>query len=394
MKTKLLQLLLFIALTSCSSVKQGHQALNEGNYSEAIAIAVEKLQRDKDKKANQEHILILEDAFRKFSETGQNRISFLKKEANPVNSREIYQLYKNLDRVQKEIYPLLPLHLKKSKREAKFDFTDLSDPLLEAKNAYAEYLYEDSRSLMNQNEKLSFRNAFKVLSELQKLSPNFRDTEELLDEAHWLGTDFVLVELKNQTPYVIPKRLEEELLNFNTYGLDDFWTEFHAVKGPEYKYDFAVNLNFREILISPERIQEREIPLEAEVLDGYTWKKDRKGEVVLDSLGNKIKIEKFIKVKGTLLKTIQSKSLALQGEVDYLDLERSRLLKSFPLATEFVFENVFASYEGDQRLLTSEDKQLLKNRFVPFPSNEQMLMDASEDIKSRLGPILKRNKLR
>lgn len=394
MKTNLLLLLLLIISASCSSVKKGHQALNEGNYSEAIEIAIEKLQKDKYKKANQEHILILEDAYKRLAETSQKRIAFLKKEANPANSREIYQLYKKLDRIQYEISPLMPLVLKKSKREAKFAFTDLSDQLIEAKNAYAEYLYEDARSLMQQNDKLSFRKAFSVLSELQKLSPHFRDTDELLDEAHWAGTDFVLVELRNQTPYVIPKQLEEELLNFSTYGLDDFWTEYHANRGPEYDYNFAVNLNFREILISPERIREREIPLEAEVSDGYTWKKDRRGEFVLDSLGHKIKIEKFVKVKGVLVETVQTKSLALQGEVDYLDLERSQLLKSFPLATEFVFENVFATFKGDQRLLTAEDKLLLRNHFVPFPSNEQMLIDASEDIKGRLGPILKRNKIR
>ncbi|MDX1603337.1 MAG: hypothetical protein R3209_09705, partial [Salinimicrobium sediminis] len=97
---------------------------------------------------------------------------------------------------------------------------------------------------------------------------------------------------------------------------------------------------------------------------------------------------------GVLYKTVQTKSLALQGKVDYLDLRNGRLMNSYPLTTEFVFENVFASFEGDKRLLTKEDKLLLQNRFVPFPSNEQMLLDASDDIKSRLGPILKRYRFR
>ena len=381
-------------LASCSSVKRSQQALNQGNYNEAIAIAVGKLQKDKTRNRNQEHILILEAAFKKLTEAEKKRIAFLEKEGNPSNSREIFHIYSNLNRIQNNIAPLLPLYIGDSNRRAKFKFTDYSDEIIGAKKAYAEVLYNDGRSLMEQGDKLAYRSAYEVFMELQRLSPNFKDTEQLLEETHFQGTDFVVVELQNQTPFVIPRSLENELLNFNTYGLDDFWTEYHASFNRDYKYDFAVNLNFREIHISPERVLEREIPMEAEVLDGYSYQRDRRGDYVLDSLGNKIKIENYIKVKGTLYKTIQTKSLALEGKVDYLDLDREQLMKSFPLETEFIFENVYATFKGDKRLLSKEDKALLKNAYSPFPTNEQMLVDASDDIKDRLGPILKRNKLR
>lgn len=396
MKQKLLLLVGILFLTSCSSVKRSQRALNEGDYNEAIAIGISKLQKDKTKKANQEHILILETAFKKMTEAEKKRIAFLKKEGNPANTGEIYRIFSRLDRIQNSILPLLPLYVGENGREARFRMTDYSEDIIESKQAYAETLYREGESIMRQhpNDKLMFRRAHAIMQELQQLSPGYKDTEDLLEESHFMGTDFVLVELHNETPFMIPKSLEDALLDFNTYGLDDFWTEYHAFRNSEYKYDFAVNLDFREILISPERLLEKEIPLEAEVLDGYSYKKDRRGEFVLDSLGQKIKIEKYIKVKGTLYKTIQTKSLALQGKVDYLDLERNQLMNSYPLESEFVFENVFARFKGDDRLLTNEDKALLRNHFVPFPSNEQMLVDASEDIKGRLYPILKRNKLR
>jgi len=393
MKQPLLLLFGLLILSACSSVKKGQQALNRGNYHEAIAIAVEKLQKDKDKKSNQEHILILEDAFRKMTEANEKRIAFLEKDGNEANWREIYRLYKELDGIQKRITPLLPLTLRAENRTGEFRFTDYTDEILASKNVYADFLYEECRSLMQKNDKLAYRNAFSNLTELQRLFPNYKDTEQLLEETHFYGTDFVFVELKNETPFVIPKRLEQELLDFNTYGLDDFWTEYHSTRSGDQQYDFSANLNFREIIISPERVLEREIPLEAEVLETY-FKKDRKGEFVLDSLGNKIKVENYVTVKGTLYKTIQTKTLALQAKVDYFDMEKGQLVTSYPLGTEFIFENVFASFEGDERLLTKEDKLLLQNRFVPFPSNEQMLVDASQDIKGRLGPILKRHRFR
>ena len=394
MKKTLLLLISLVILSACSSVKRGKQALNQGDYHEAIDIAVEKLQKDKDKKGNQEHIIILEDAFKKLTEANKKRIAFLEKEGNPANFREIYMLYRELDGVQKNISPLFPLALYTGNRDAKFRFTDYTDALIISKQRYAGFLHEEALAIMQQQDKLAYRRAHGQLMELQRLSPGYKDTQQLLEEAHHYGSDFVLVELKNQTPFVIPKRLEHELLNFNTYGLDDFWTEYHAERKMDYDYDFAVQLSFREILISPERLLEREIPLEAEVSDGFSYKKDRRGELVLDSLGNKIKIENFVKVKGVLYKTVQTKSLALQGKVDYLDLKSDRLMNSYPLTTEFVFENVFASFEGDKRLLTKEDKMLLRNDYIPFPSNEQMLLDASDDIKARLGPILKRYRFR
>ena len=380
----------FLLITSCSSVKKGQKAINKGNYSEAIGIAIDKLQKDKSK---EEYVLILQDAFRRKTETDKKRIAFLEKEGNPANSAEIFRLYSELERIQNSIAPLLPLNVNERK-EAKFSFTDYSNAVIRAKTAFAENLYAEAGALMERNDKLSYRRAHAVLSELQRIYPGFRNSEQLKEEAHYYGTDFVLVEVKNQTSSVIPRRLEEELLNFNTYGLNDFWTEYHAFPNEEYQYDFAVDLNFREILVSPERLLEKEIPMEAEVLESYSYKKDRRGEFVRDSLGNKIKIENYITVKGTLYKTVQTKSLALHGQVNYLDLKSRQLLKDFPLDTEFVFENVFARFKGDERVLTGEDKLLLRNTYLPFPSSEQMLVDASEDIKGQLIPILKRYKLR
>ncbi|MEX2349248.1 MAG: hypothetical protein WD554_00060, partial [Flavobacteriaceae bacterium] len=84
----------------------------------------------------------------------------------------------------------------------------------------------------------------------------------------------------------------------------------------------------------------------------------------------------------------------VNGKVEYFDVPSQQLMDTHPLQTEFVFENVFATFEGDERVLTNEDKRLLRNRFVPFPTNEQMLIDASEDIKNRLGAILKQNTFR
>jgi hypothetical protein len=68
---------------------------------------------------------------------------------------------------------------------------------------------------------------------------------------------------------------------------------------------------------------------------------------------------------------------------------QGRDIDKFPIGTEFIFENIFATFRGDERALSDEDLVLTENRFVPFPSNTQLLLDASDDIKGRLKEILK-----
>ncbi|MDX1784434.1 MAG: hypothetical protein R3361_09775, partial [Aequorivita vladivostokensis] len=195
----------------------------------------------------------------------------------------------------------------------------------------------------------------------------------------------------NHTGQFIPFRLERDLLDFNTYGLDDFWTEYHGQRTNGINYDLGVDLNFQTIQISPERISDRQYTRTQRIKDGYEYGRDRKGNIVRDSLGNPIKIDKYINVSAQITIITQQKSVFVGGTVVYKDLNRRRQLNSFPISSEFVFENVFAKYRDDERALTAEDRRLLNNYFIPFPNNEQMVFDAGTDIKERFKEILRDN---
>lgn len=64
------------------------------------------------------------------------------------------------------------------------------------------------------------------------------------------------------------------------------------------------------------------------------------------------------------------------------------------MTSEFIFENTFARFRGDERALTPDDKKWLRNDFVPFPSNEQMVYDSGTEIKERFKAILSNQSLR
>lgn len=394
MKKQLLVILSFLVLISCSSIKNTQEAISTGNYDRAIDIAINNLKRNKTKKGNQPYVLMLEEAFVKATLKDLERISYLKKDQNPENLETIFVLYQNLKNRQERIKPLLPLPILNKGKDANFKFSNYNDEIIASKNKLSDYLYSKAKIIFNTNNKLDYRNAYNDLEYIEKINSNFRDVRNLMTIAHNKGLDFVIVSMKNQTQKVIPKRLQQDLLNFDTYGLNDFWTVYHGNKDPNIKYDFGLELNLREIQVSPEQLREKEIIREKEVKDGFTYLLDNKGNHVLDKEGNKIEIDKMVRVRCELYQFTQLKSAKVIGQVKYVDLYSRQTIETYPIASEFIFQHIYANYRGDKRALESSYLDLIRLRTVPFPTSEQMIYDAGQDLKDRLKLIITRNNFR
>lgn len=395
MKKQLLFLIIAVTFVSCGSVKKTQEAINYGNYDQAIETAVKNLRSNKTKKNNQPYVFMLEDAFAKATERDLDKIKFLKNEENPANFESIFNIYSNLNYRQEIIKPLLPLPILDKNRNAKFQFKDYANDIINSKDKLSNYLYGNAKkSMIYAENKINFRNIYDDLVYLDKINPNFKDTKALLEEAHYKGTDYVYVFMQNHTDKIIPIRLEDDLLNFNTYKLNNLWTVYHNNKQPQLNYDFEIVLNLREINISPEQIREKQIVQEKQVKDGWKYLLDHKGNAVKDSLGNNIKVDKFKTIRSTLYQNTQNKSVQIIGQMNYIDLKNNQLIKSFPLESGFKFEHNYATYSGDKNALDTNYFDLLKYKYLPFPSNEQMIYDSGEDLKQKIKHIISTSNLR
>jgi len=392
-KTLLFTLFVFI-IFSCSSIKNTQEAVNNGNYDTAINSSLKNLKKDKLKKGNQPYVLVLEEAFKKATAKDLARINFLKKDNNPENIEAVFGLYEQLHRRQELIKPLLPLYVVEDNREADFQFINYDEALIENKNQLSEYLYAKAKKIFNTNNKLDYRVAYYNLEYLEKVNPNFKDVRTLMLLARERGLDFVIVSMKNKTQKVIPKRLEDDLLDFNTYGFDDFWTVYHAKKELSIQYDFGLELALRSIQISPERISEKQIIKEIEVKDGVTNLLDDNGEIVLDKDNKPIKVDKMVPIRCKLYHFTQFKSTKVTAKIRYIDLSTRHTIESYPIASEFVFQHRYATHKGDKRALGTSFKSLIEEDELPFPSNEQMIYDAGQDLKQQLKSIVIRKKFR
>ena len=85
------------------------------------------------------------------------------------------------------------------------------------------------------------------------------------------------------------------------------------------------------------------------------------------------------------------KTAQIGAKVNFKDLQSGQVVNSYPLSSEFIFEHIYANYQGDRRALDNSLVALLDLAAVPFPSNEQMVYDAGEDLKARLKDIVRRN---
>ena len=382
-----------ILLTSCG-VKQTQNLLSSGNYDEAINNSISNLRTNKDKKGNQDYVYLLEEAFAKAKERDLNTINLLEKDKNPANFEKIYNTYLQLNNRQEKIKPLLPLKLLNEGRNAIFPLENYNNQIVSSKNNLSGYLYANAKSLLSTSDKMNFRKAYDDLNYLNQINPNYKNTLDLMNEALFKGTDYVNVNTKNETNMVIPSRLQNDLLDFDTYGLNNKWTVFHGTKQKGINYDYTMVISFREILLSPEQIKEKEFIKERQIKDGQKKLLDANGKEIKDNSGNVVMVDNLRNVTVRIFESRQLKSCQITAKVDYVNFRNNQLIQSFPLVSEFVFENVYATYKGDKRASDDNYFSYFDKRAVPFPSNDQMIYDTGENLKMKLKDLINKNTFR
>jgi hypothetical protein len=387
MKQLLLLTIILSVLMSCSGRKQMEKAISQGNYDQAISKALKKLDNNKNKKRKQDYIVMLKDAYYKVLDQDLSTINHLKKDGNPELYEQIFNIYLDLEARQNAIKAVMPLKIGNKPLELKFN--DYSNKIIAYRAKVSEYKYNSALALMGSSNKLDYRDAYNVLASIEHINPNYKSVRSLMNEAHQKGTNYVLVSIENQTQQIIPRQLEDDLLDFDTYGLNQFWTVYHASALDGMNYDFSMQLQLQQIQVSPEHVNSRQLLREKDIVDGWEYVLDENGNVAKDSLGNDIKVDKIVNVKARVFKIQQLKSTRVLAKVEYYDMQTDALVDAFPIESEFVFENLYATYRGDRRALRSNDKDLLNNRPLLFPSNEQMVFDTGEDLKYQLKEIIK-----
>jgi len=377
MKKAAVLILFSLLIVSCTS---SQKMLDRGQYDRAIERSAEKLQK---KPGNSKELAVLKEAFELANMFDRERIEFLELEGLEESWIEIFELYEQLNNRQNRIRRL-PTRVRNQ-----FTYTNYDQAIIDSKSAAAEVSYRRGIEFMNRGDKAGYRLAWEEFNRTANLMPGYEDVDRKILETRQYGLNNALFIAENNSGVMVPGYFQTELSKITLRDLNTRWLNFDTYENDHTQYDYLLVLNIGEISFSPESVERRIIRDSKEIQDGTRFEYDANGNVKKDSLGNDIRVPNFKTVSAEVSEVLQQKSTFLGGSLDIYELETDQLIRTENLSVEWVFENRYATYRGDRRALSEQNAAIVGGRELPFPSNEQMVLDSAELLKDRAKAVIR-----
>ncbi len=376
---------IIILLAGCGSSKK---QLEKGNYDVAIDRAVKQLRKDP---SDAKQIAILDRSYKIVNEQDNERIRFLKIENKPANWDEIYQVNKRLSDRQALVRSVMPLNL--NGKSIEYQYVDYMPEMVAAKQKSADFYYAHGNELMKNKLKDSYRQAYYEFVRAKEYVGDYEGIDNKIQESKYLGMSRVLITLQNKSMLQFPQDFEEDLLAVDLPRLNSEWVEYSTRDlDASTQYDYYININIRNIAVSPDQTMQRDTVVRKEVEDGYAYQLDKKGNVMKDSLGNDIKTKKYKSLQCALIETIQSKACRIDGDIEVVQANPNKVLKKEPLGAQSNFENISARALGDVQALSQAQVEKTKAKQVPFPDDMEMVLRCSESLKMAINGAVQTNR--
>lgn len=383
---KHITVLLLIATLLFTNCRTSSSYLKHGQFESAVYKSVAKLRK---KPTKTKQINVLREAFSKANQSDLDRINFLRTSGEPDIWDNIFSRYNALKNRQ-DLVKTLPTNVLNA---IHFVPVNYDEEVISAKRKAADYFYAHALQLLERNNKQSARQAYNDLLRVKQYYGDYKDIDAKMQEALLNGRNNILFKIQNQSNIIVPANFEQELLKISMDDMNTLWMNYHTKAIEQLTYDYNIQLNLKEIAVSPEQVREESYTDQKEIQDGFKYKLDSKGNVMKDSAGNDIKIPiiKIITCKVVLTKA--RKSAIIRGTLDYMNTHTGQLVQTYPVVAETFFENNVAVPYGDLNALSSSSRNLINtSHFVPFPSNPDIIMQGAVRLKDMTKDIIWRNK--
>lgn len=381
-KKVLFFIFLLAVLQACQTPSK---LVQQGRYEAAIAKLVVKVNKVNPKAKD---VALLKQAFHVANQKDHDAIKLLKASGEPDVWPKIFDAYQDMANRQQAV-KALPESVKSA---IHFVSIDLSTDFAVAKVKAQDYLYAKALQLVESKNKADSRQALEVLDELRAIAPNYNNINELQRLALLQATNRVLLVYKNHTRISLPVEFERELMRFSASGLDEKFIQYDVERDRSTNYDFVIEVGLEKINVSPEKVDRRSYTDKKEVQDGMQPKRDKDGNILLDSTGKVLEEPKFRIIEALVSETALAKDVVLTASVDFYDDQTGRLLLRSPVEVRSFFTHGFAMVNGDLKAISPATRELMRNGPAPFPSDEAMVMDAVKQLNREVEAVIKREK--
>jgi hypothetical protein len=380
--------ILFVASLLIAGCGSSKKYVESGNYDAAINKAVAELRKNP---KSEKDIVSLERAMNISLEQDNERIRFLKIEGKAASWDEIYLIYKKMSDRQSLVRTVTPIKYKG--RSIEWPYIDYMQEMVIAKKNAADFYFAHGKELMKNSTKDSYRQAYYEFIRAKDYVGDYEGIDQMILESKYLGISRVYVTLKNYSATKFPEEFEKDLLALDLPRLNSEWVEYHTdLLSEDTQYDYLVNINMRSVGVSPDKQFQRDSLVKTTVEDGFEYVKDARGNVLKDSLGNDLKTKKYTNLQCALIQTFQVKECVIAGDVEIKSLSPEKVIKKEPIGATSNFEHVSARAIGDVRALSGEQKEMLKSTVIEFPTDLDMVIMCSENLKKTIRGFMETNK--
>ena len=390
-KTSLIIICLGIVLASCGSSKKAQNAIESGNFSHAINIAMQKLRQSKVKNS-ETYAPILKSAYDRAVVQKEAEVRSIQHLNSITSLRKIYSNYSLLDAWQYDVISVQPLYVEG--KEIRFSFNNYTNKIASSKRNLSDALYAKGMELMRGN-KMQAREAFAIFEDLDYLNGAYpKNIPSLIHKAKIKGASHVFISLRNNLDYNALTQVEkDDLLNINTANSNNQWIIFHTHRNTNITLDYEAEMIINQLVFTPNQVNSELIKQEKRIKDGLKYVKDANGNVKEDDEGNDIKQDNIISVYAEIKMFQQLKMVTLEGGFNLKSLRSNQGNQQKEIIGEARFENLYANFRGDARAIDKKYTDALNAEHAPFPTDDQFVKYAIAHYKNQVQQLLNNLKL-
>ena len=364
----------FIALFFLSACTSSKQQFEKGNYEKAVALSIKKLRKKPD---NSKQKNILKAAYQYAVQVSEEKIKQHQQSTDRFKWDRVIKQYQKMQQLYTDLLQC-PACL------SIVSPVDLQNELNQALAQGAQIYVEEGQKALATKEKEGGRLAYRHFAQAKAYQNDYGNIDLMLNEARIQGTEIIGI---SRIP-VSSKVLELNTAFFLqqlTQALNDL-NYFFAVFAPLEQLvaqnqlaDQVVDLSFDDYYIGQTYIKE--------VRESLVRDSVKVGEVT-DSLGTKYAV--YGEVKADLQrfeKTIESGGLL---NIAIVEPNSRSVLFQQKIPSTTIWENNWASYQGDKRALTKEELALTQKKELLPPPPQELFYSFTRPLFDQSANLLRR----
>lgn len=371
---QLLSLFILFILLSCSS---GKQALQKGNYEEAVLTAIKRLRNKPSHKNARE---TLRQAYPLTLSYHMERIATLKASSEPFRWENVLQSYQTLTMLYNEMQRC-PACLQLVPNTRSF-----LNEASEARNlAAAERYAAGARAFQRDHSRISAKEAYLHFKIALDLIPDYKDAHAKMNEAYFYATVKVVLE---QIPVhsrslglsheFFQNKINEFVSSARMNDFVRFYTPQEAKSTNLEKPDHLVRLQFDDFVVGQVYFKEASEKISRDsVVVGHVEVEGVKKNVYGTVTAEFISFRKTVSSRGVL-------------DLQIYDPMASRIINQQKMPGEFVWQSEWATFKGDERALSKKQLELCKLKEVPPPPPQDLFIEFCKPIYGQVTGHLER----